>query len=43
MAQLDGTVGGTLPASVTFHERQEVKIHRITKEESIIVSNPTIF
>ena len=38
MAQLDGTVGGTLPASVTFHERYE-----IDDEGNITVSYPTMY
>ena len=43
MAQLDGTVGGTLPASVTFHERQEIISNKFSEEDEIRVSYPTIF
>ena len=35
MSQLDGTVGGTLPASVTFHERYEIEF---SKKQQCIVS-----
>jgi hypothetical protein len=38
MALLDGSVGGTLPASVTFHERYE-----ILDNGEILKSFPTIF
>ena len=43
MAQLDGTVGGTLPASVTFHERQEIITSKFSDKDEIRVSYPTIF
>ena len=43
MAQLDGTVGGALPASVTFHERQEVITSKFSEKDEIRVSYPTIF
>ena len=38
MAQLDGTIGGTLPASVTFHERYD----QLDTGE-ILVNSPTIY
>ena len=38
MVQLDGSVGGTFPASVTFHEYEEVYT-----EDNIVKVHPTIY
>jgi hypothetical protein len=38
MVQLDGSVGGTFPASVTFHEYEEVYT-----EDNIVKIRPTIY
>lgn len=38
MVQLDGSVGGTFPASVTFHEYEEVYT-----EDNIVKIHPTIY
>lgn len=38
MVLLDGTVGGTLPASVTFHE-----IYTYNEKDELIIEKPTIF
>ena len=38
MVKLNGTVGGTIPASIILHERQEIQ-----PDGTIIISYPTIF
>ena len=42
MVLLDGTVGGVLPASTTFHERY-IYHEDEKKNKTIIIENPTIF